>query len=83
MPVIFTKYCCPTNTSGARLYARATTRQSIRISWDMSGSMTTEQQHARAARVLMNKHGWTGDIVGGQVDGGYVWVIDQKDNRYA
>lgn len=70
---ITTKYLCPTNFKGARIKAEAEAG-SITIVWDHS--LNREENFIAAAKTLMGKLEWKGELVGGCMKSGhYCFVI--------
>lgn len=56
MQAIVTKYCCPTNTRGARINAKCAAG-SITVAY--AHELDIEGNHVYAAQVLVQKLGWT------------------------
>jgi hypothetical protein len=73
MKAIQTKYIGPTNFRGSRIKASDGDKNSITISYphELSG----EDVHRKAAEALRDKMGWTGNLVGGGLKNGYVFVF--------
>jgi hypothetical protein len=71
---IITKFIPASNTKPARVKASANDR-SITISYDHALSLSNAENHAVAAQALMQKFGWTGSLVCGALEHGYVFVI--------
>lgn len=71
---IFTSYLSPTNTQGGRVKAYGKDkRQSITDAWDSGSSV--EENHARVAKLLAAKLGWSGLYKTGHfADSGYAFV---------
>lgn len=70
--------------------------QTVTVGWDDYWSATTEEwdelrfvsgchdrikPHALAARRLMKKLGWTGEMIAGNTDSGTVWVFTDTTDR--
>lgn len=72
MQAIQTKFLSATNYKGARIKATAEAG-SIIIDYDYS--LDCEDAHKLAAQALIKKFNWGGDIVGGSLAGGYVFVF--------
>lgn len=68
---IVTRYIGPTNTRGSRVKATAAAG-SVTLEWDCA--LNLDNNHARAAQALCDKHGWTGRYVMGGTETGYVFV---------
>jgi hypothetical protein len=73
MKAIQTKYIGPTNFRGSRIKASDGDKNSITISYphELSG----EDVHRKAAEALRDKMGWTGNLTGGGLKNGYVFVF--------
>jgi hypothetical protein len=73
MKAIRTKYYGPTNTKGAKIIASDEdgNRVSISYPYELSG----EAVHRAAANALCVKMGWTGEMIGGSLRDGYVFVF--------
>lgn len=71
---IQTKFLGPTNCRGSRVKAYTETKLSVTVSWDHA--LNPPDNHARAAKALVEKMEWGGEWVGGASgDGkGYVFV---------
>jgi hypothetical protein len=77
MQTISTKYLGPTNTKPSRIISRASSSPgSVTINVDHSRSI--EDNHAFAARRLMEKLGWKGRLVGGHTKNGMCWVFTSE-----
>jgi len=74
MKAIVTKYHGPTNFKGSRISASDEDGNRITISYpyELSGY---EAVHRKAAEALCDKMGWTGELVGGSLKRGYVFVF--------
>ena len=70
---IVTKYTGATNTRGARIWASTSDghRVSISYPYELSG----EACHKKAAEALCEKMGWKGQLAGGGLKNGYVFVF--------
>jgi len=73
MKAIITKYIGATNTKGARIKAYDMDNNSITIPYPYNLSGIAVYQ--KAAIALKDKMGWNGEIVGGGIKGGYVFVF--------
>lgn len=73
MKAIFTKYHGPTNFKGSRISASDMDGNKVTISYphELSG----EDVHRAAADALCAKMNWTGNLIGGGVRNGYVFVF--------
>lgn len=73
MKAIETKYHGPTDSKGARISASDMDNNRVYISYphELSGA----DCHEAAARALMAKMGWAGEIIGGATKTGYAWVF--------
>lgn len=72
MVAIETHYLGPTNTKGSRYKAVAGTNQ---ITVSAEYSLTCEANHRRAAEALCNKLNWSGGLIAGSTNKGYVFVF--------
>ena len=72
MKAIRTKYHAPTDTRGSRITASDEdgNRVSIPYPYELSG----EAVHRKAADRLCEKMNWTGQLAGGALKNGYVFV---------
>jgi hypothetical protein len=73
MKAIQTKYLGPTNTKGSRIKAYDCDNNAVTVSYDYS--LNSEGNHHKAAIALAEKMGWKGNISGGHVSKGMVWVF--------
>lgn len=73
MKAIFTKYHGPTNTKGSRISASDSDGNRVTISYpyELSG----EAVHRQAAVALCSKMNWKGELIGGSLKNGYVFVF--------
>ena len=73
MKAIQTKYIGATNTRGSRIKAFDEDGNSTTIPYphELSG----EEVHRKAAEALRDKKGWKGELVGGGIKSGYVFVF--------
>jgi len=73
MKAIVTKYHGPTNFKGSRITASDQDGNRVTISYpyELSG----EDCHRKAAQALCDKMHWTGELVGGSLKHGYVFVF--------
>ena len=73
MKAIVTKYHGPTNARGSRISASDEDGNKITISYpyELSG----EAVHRKAAEALCEKMEWTGNLIGGSLKNGYVFVF--------
>lgn len=73
MRAILTKYLGPTNCKGARIKAYDNWGNSATVDYDYS--LSGKAVHEVAARQLADVRGWKGELVGGEIKGGYAFVI--------
>ena len=73
MKAIQTKYLGPTNYKGARIKASDEDGNSITIPYpyELSG----ETVHRKGAEALKDKMDWKGELIGGSLKNGYVFVF--------
>jgi len=72
MQAVTTKYLGPTNTRGSRVKATCQAG-SVTIGWD--DALNSDQNHNAAALTLIEKWGWCGKWLEGQLtDGSHVYV---------
>ncbi len=81
MKAIRTKYIGPSNVKGSRLTATTgETGQRIIMSWP--SELNSSAAHAKGARALADKFGWTSKLIGGGFpDGTMVWVFVNSSDR--
>ena len=73
MQTIETKYHPATAHKGSRISARASGYHAqIFISYDYS--LNNDENHTKAANILLEKLKWTGDYIGGSTKKGMVFV---------
>jgi len=66
---IVTSFIPPTNHKGARLSVRSSADTRTIVAWD--DALGTDENHARAARILANRLAWGSDrIVSANLPGG-------------
>lgn len=77
---IVTKVLGPTNYRGTRIKARCFGGTLV-IPWDYE--LDPEINHARAAKALSDKLGWSefNDLIGGTTKEGYVFVLVPKSKN--
>lgn len=77
---IQTKFLGPTNHRGMRIKARCFGGTLV-IPWD--DALDTANNHARAAKALSDKLGWSefNDLIGGTTKEGYVFVLVPKSKN--
>ena len=73
MKAIETRYFGPGNVRGSRIKAFDCDGNSVTIPYPYN--LSGEAVHRQAADVLCAKMNWTGDLVGGAVKRGYVFVF--------
>ena len=78
MKTITTKYLSATNTKGSRIKAISEVN-SITIPYDYS--LSNGDVYWKAAEALCHKLGWTGSMVEGGLDNGYVYVFSNDTKR--
>jgi hypothetical protein len=78
---IETKILGPTDRSGKRIRARSS--QGVHVTIPYKGSISDDENHARAAAELMTKLGWEGEMVAGSSPrgDGYVFVFTEGTPR--
>jgi hypothetical protein len=72
MKTITTKYMSATNTLGSRIKATGG-GQSVTVPYDYA--MSDSELHAYAVTQLNKKLEWSGEMVGGSMPNGMVWVF--------
>jgi hypothetical protein len=77
MKAIVTKYHGPTNFKGSRI--TATDEDGNRITISYPHELSGEDVHRAAAQALCDKMKWTGQLVGGSLKNGYVFVFGRPD----
>lgn len=79
MKAIRTKYMGPTNTRGSKIKASDEAGNSITIPYpyELSG----EAVYAKAAIALCKKMSWKGQLIGGGLKDGYVFVFSCGDKH--
>ena len=77
MKAITTKFLSATNFKGARIKASDNDGNGITISYpyEFSGAAV----YAQAAIALCKKMGWTGTLISGSTQSGYVFVFSDSD----
>lgn len=70
---IITKYIGPAAVRGSRV--KATSASGISIMHNIDHALSSEQNHAEAAKKLALKLGWTGRMAGGGLKSGYAFVF--------
>jgi hypothetical protein len=73
MKAIRTKYKGPTDTRGSRIIASDEDGHKVTISYPYE--LSSEDCHRKAADALCAKMGWTGELIGGSLKNGYVFVF--------
>lgn len=74
MIAIQTKYLGPTNNLGGRIKAWTETGHRITIGYPHEAHAGADA-HSRAALALASRLGWTGELVAGAIDTGYVFTF--------
>lgn len=73
------KYICPTNTRGAKVkaFVRSATRMihKVEIPWDHE--FDNSVNYCNAAKMLVEKMHWSGNLVGGWLGDEYVCVFEK------
>ena len=73
MQAIETKFHAVTNSNGARISA---TCEAKRIIIGIDDGLSIEANHGNAAKILGDRMGWVGEMVGGGLKGhGMAWVF--------
>lgn len=77
MKAIITKYHGATDTRGSRISATDTDRNRVSIPYpyELSG----EAVHRAAAEALCDKMGWSKNLLGGGIKGGYAFVFAEQN----
>jgi hypothetical protein len=75
MIAITTKYVGPTNTKGSRIVATGAKGQTVTIGYHSTDANSDEGRHHEAAKALCRKMGWSGTLIPGSTDKGYVFVF--------
>ena len=78
MIAIQTKYLGPTNNRGSRIKAWTCNGHSITVGYDYSLSDGAEV-HSAAAVALARKMGWSGQMISGGTNQGYVFVFADSE----
>ena len=80
MKAITTKYLCPTNFKGSRIKAYDIDGNSVTVSYrhDLNSEQNHQQNHQQAASALLRKINQSGNLVGGSVKNGMVFVFLEK-----
>ncbi len=73
MQCIITEYHGYTTKRGPRIIARSSSGFRVTISYD--GSSAEVRAHFQAAQALCHKLGWTGELISGEMQKGYVFVF--------
>jgi hypothetical protein len=76
LKAITTKYHGPTNTKGSKVSAVDGDGNRVRLGWD--NTLNGTENHHAAAIALCDKMGWKGELIGGAIKVGYVWVFAPK-----
>jgi len=79
MNTISTKFYGPTNTKGSRIVARTATGK--RFTQDFLHSLNAEENHWKAAQSLAQKLQWSGTLIQGTTEQGYVFVFANDTHR--
>jgi len=79
MKAIVTKFHGPTDTKGSRISASDSDGNRVFLSKDHS--LSDHEAHGKAARALLDKMGWQGELIGGYVKDGMVWVFANSSYR--
>jgi hypothetical protein len=79
MKAITTKYKGPTDSKGSRIIASDEdgNRAVISYPYELSG----EAVYRKAAETLRDKMGWTGQLIGGEIKDGYVFVFAPEQEK--
>lgn len=74
MVAIHTKFIGPTNTRGSR-YKAYTTKDRKTVTVNAAQNLDNEQNHNAAAIAYCKMMGWSGKLISGGTDEGYVYVF--------
>jgi len=78
MKAIETRYLGPTSVKCSRIKATDDDHNSVTIS--VNYAQSSEENQQRACRILCEKMGWTGTLIGGHTAKGMAWVW--QDDKY-
>jgi hypothetical protein len=81
MKAIRTRYYGPTNTKGSKIVATDGDRNSISIGYPYG--LNSDEGHELAAYLLMQKMGWTNELVGGGFQNDMYWTMVERLDRNA
>ena len=70
---ISTRYVGPTNARGSRIIA--SDGDGNRFTLPYPHELSMQDGHAKAAQMLMDKMGWTDNLISGSTGTGYVFVM--------
>lgn len=73
MQCITTEYRGRTKNTGPRIIARSTDGELVNVPFD--GSLAGVYAHFDAVQVLCQKLGWTGEMISGEMQKGYIFVF--------
>jgi hypothetical protein len=73
MQAIETKYFAAGNVRGSRI--KATSWSGLSLTQGLTHETTIEQEHRRVAQALADKLQWKGELIGGALKRGYVFVF--------
>ncbi len=72
MQAIRTRYHGPTNSRGSRIIAKCGAGS---VTMPYNHALNLDGNHAAAARLMLERMGWTGIYNGGQFEHDYYWVV--------
>lgn len=75
MQAIRTRYHGPTNNRGSRIVAKC---EAGSLSMPFDYSLNHEGNHAKAARLFVERLGWSGMFLGGEFAHDYYWVANSE-----
>lgn len=75
---ITTRYVGPTNNRAAYVCASEPEGKRVRVPEGPGLGYSEEQWHLQAAMLLCAKLNWSGELIGGGIKGGMVWVFVPK-----
>ena len=79
MQAIETKYLSATNCKGSRI--KATHQGNVKsVTVDYDHALNLDENHHEAAKALMRKLNWKGEMHGGSTRAGMAWVFVSEDS---
>lgn len=73
MKAIETRYIGPSNVRGSRIIASDGDGNRVTVSYD--SALNSDDNHAAAAKALLVKMGWCGELISGHTKHGMCWVF--------